>query len=151
MEDMGNNCHGLQWNHIQLPRDVDCGHHQATIAACDILGLRPDEKVMMLQVTQPYRRDGLLDDVDARIGDKTVITATRVLTDGRLLTTDGRKDKMMDKPYIDLLDGAVYGGRCRDVANWWTMERPSDIVINRTIGVCDIDTPDDLMRCVRWI
>ena len=77
--------------------------------------------------------------------EKPVITASRIALDNRVLNADGlRFENQPDG--LDLYDGALYGGTIRNYKNWFTLEKPSIVLHNQELSVCDIDTPQDLLN-----
>lgn len=74
------------FQHIDLTKEEDSGHLAATEACFKHLNVSENDKLIMLQPTQPQRRYGLLADCLDAIGDKSVISATSVRVDNRLIS-----------------------------------------------------------------
>lgn len=72
--------------YMPLSKDEDIGHIQATRAVIEKLGVRKEDNIAMLQLTQPDRRVGLLHDclmTVSTIRHRSVLSASRVIVDGR--------------------------------------------------------------------
>lgn len=106
------------------------------------IGVADGDVVVMLQVTNPVRRPGLLRDaVDAAARGSIVRSYTRCDNTAWLdLSAPGPRPSA---PTIDLLDGAVFAAQGGDMS--WVGERdprPCTYIFNYRGPVCDIDTPD---------
>lgn len=69
--------------------------------------------------------------------------------DGRAVTSKGQRVARQADNML-LYDGALYGGRLDTLENWWSLEKPSKVIVNQEFSVVDIDTPADLLKHTSW-
>ena len=106
--------------------------------------------IILLQLTQPMRRKGLLKDALRAIRDhdgylvcsyvrQPFSEAWRVISGNRWNETI-RRDK---EQYLDLYDGALYGWQGKNQRLLWDYEREKRLIYNYTGSLVDVDTIED--------
>lgn len=106
------------------------------------VGVGDRDTVVMLQVTNPVRRPGLLSDA-AYAAARGSIVRSYTKCDNTAWLDLREPGPRPDMPVINVLDGAVFAAPGGDMS--WVGERdprPCTYIFNYRGPVCDIDTPD---------
>ena len=80
--------------HVRLKFFEDRSHQGALENTLKKLGVKPEDRIIQLQLTQPKRKEGLLKEaIEALKEDssKPIITATKVHIENRLVNDEGRR------------------------------------------------------------
>lgn len=142
--------HGIE--HVRLKFYEDRSHLGALKNTLKKLEVKPWEKIIQLQLTQPARRKGLLLDAIKALqsSEKPLISVSRVSLDNRLVNEEGRRFLRQPDDLL-LYDGAIYGGTLANFENWFDLKKSSEVIVNQEYGVCDIDEEEDLLEHLKFV
>lgn len=106
------------------------------------VGVSDGDVVIMLQVTNPVRRPGLLRDAAEAAADGGVVRTYTRCDNVSWLALDN-PDSRPDSPSVDVFDGALFAARGGDMSWVGTRDpRPCTYIFNYSGPVCDVDTED---------
>lgn len=104
---------------------------------------------VLLQVTQPIRRKGLLADAKAMLTENKVVISATSMDSWRCLSLDGQWNTKGDEQSY-FIDGALYGFHRSKVAEVFDNTAPHCIVLNKKSLLVDIDYPQDYEDFASW-
>lgn len=130
------------WRHVECRTG---SHYGDLLVAENVASPAAGDVCMLVQLTQPLRRMGLLGDIAqaTRLHGSAVTACAGRQDDWRTMQANGTWNPCKGGRVL-LHDGALYGWRAGNVASIFDASAPHGVVVNYDGQPVDIDTPADV-------